>query len=113
MPDQPVNNFDQALVGRLAGVQVLQTTGDPGRMATFRVRGTKSLTAGNSPLVVLDRIPLDAQVQVMELVNTNDIASSEALKDASAAAIYGSRGANGVVIITPNRVRKAMLKIFI
>lgn len=124
--DQAVANFDQAITGKLAGVQMIQTGGEPGRASTFRIRGTGSITAGNTPLIVLDGIPLDAPNQLLpsqlfqgrpvpnpslELVNVNDIASIEVLKDAAASAIYGSRGANGVVLITTKRGSIGKLKI--
>lgn len=124
--DQPVTGFDQAIAGKLAGVQLIQTGGEPGRAATFRVRGTGSITAGNSPLIVLDGIPLDGPNQILpkelfqgrslpspslELVNVNDIASIEVLKDAAASAIYGSRGANGVVLITTKRGNSGKMKV--
>ncbi len=109
--DQSVPSYDQALVGKIAGVQVSQTTGEPGRGVTFKVRGTGSITAGNGPLVVVDGYPLEAQNQANEFVNPNDIASVEVLKDASAAAIYGSRGANGVVIITTKKGKEGKLKV--
>ncbi|WP_431294467.1 TonB-dependent receptor plug domain-containing protein [Pedobacter sp. P26] len=104
--DQPVTNFDQAIIGRIAGVQVLQSSGEPGKGSTFRIRGTGSITAGNGPLVVVDGYPLDSQGQANEFVNTNDIESVEVLKDASSAAIYGSRGANGVILITTKKARQ-------
>ncbi|MFD2937835.1 SusC/RagA family TonB-linked outer membrane protein [Spirosoma flavum] len=111
LTDQPVLNYEQALVGKLAGVQVLQTTGEPGRSFSFRIRGTTSITAGNAPLFVVDGVPLDRQGQAAESLNANDIASVEVLKDASAAAIYGSRGANGVVLITTKKADKQGLSV--
>jgi len=111
LKDQPVLNYEQALVGKLAGVQVLQTSGEPGRSLSFRIRGTTSITAGNAPLFVVDGVPLERQGQASESLNPNDIASVEVLKDASAAAIYGSRGANGVVIITTKQGSAKGLKV--
>ncbi len=91
----PVASVSDALHGKAAGLQVV-SSGEPGADATFRIRGTS--TIGNSnPLVVIDGIPTNAG---LNQINPNDIASVEVLKDASATAIYGSRGANGVVIIT-------------
>ena len=101
--DQPVANFDQAMVGKLAGVQVLQTTGQPGESTTIRIRGVGSVNSGNEPLYVVDGIVMDRSSQALELVDLNDVESIEVLKDASAAAIYGSRGANGVILITTRK----------
>ena len=109
--DQPVTNFDQAIIGKIAGVQVLQSSGEPGRGSTYRIRGTGSITAGNGPLVVVDGYPLDSQGQANEFINTNDIASIEVLKDASSAAIYGSRGANGVILITTKKGQVGKLQV--
>ena len=109
--DQSVPNYDQAFIGKIAGVQVLQTTGEPGSGATFRIRGTGSISAGNSPLIVVDGYPLDAQNQANEFVNMNDVESIEVLKDASSAAIYGSRGANGVILITTKKGKSGSLKV--
>lgn len=84
------------LSGRAAGVQVKQVSGQPGEMAYIRIRGANSIQGSNDPLYVIDGIPTDNPY----LINNADIASMEILKDASSTAIYGSRGANGVVIIT-------------
>ncbi|WP_345244305.1 TonB-dependent receptor [Nibrella saemangeumensis] len=105
--DQPVTGLDQALAGQVAGVQVSQTTGAPGGGITVRVRGTGSIGAGNEPLYVIDGFPLEVGYNQtsnpLAQINPNDIESMEVLKDASATAIYGSRGANGVIIITTRR----------
>ncbi|GGG33822.1 SusC/RagA family TonB-linked outer membrane protein [Hymenobacter glacieicola] len=104
---QPVTGLDQAMQGRAAGVQVSQNSGAPGGGVSIRVRGVG--TVGNSePLYVVDGVPFysDGDGQngnYLNLINPNDIASIDILKDASATAIYGSRGANGVVIITTKR----------
>ncbi|MFN4145472.1 MAG: SusC/RagA family TonB-linked outer membrane protein [Runella sp.] len=98
----PVAGLDQALAGQLAGVQVQETTGAPGGTINVRVRGSGSIGAGNEPLYVVDGFP---GVTNLNAINPNDIQSIEVLKDASAAAIYGSRGANGVVIITTKQGR--------
>jgi TonB-linked SusC/RagA family outer membrane protein len=111
MQDLAVSGFDQALAGKMAGVQVLQTTGEPGAALTIKVRGTGSITAGNEPLYVIDGIPADRGSQAVESVNTDDIESIEVLKDASAAAIYGSRGSNGVVLITTKSGISGKMKI--
>lgn len=93
----PSANISQALQGRLPGVQFSQSSSQPGATTQIRIRGTRSLTASNDPLVVLDGIPFPGSIGD---INPNDIQSVDILKDASATAIYGSRGANGVVLIT-------------
>lgn len=106
--DFPVSSVEQALVGKMAGVQITQTEGTPGGGMSIKVRGTGSITAGNDPLYVIDGVPMsdlakegtDMIVNPLSGIDMNDIESIEVLKDASAAAIYGSRGANGVVIVT-------------
>lgn len=93
----------QALVGRVAGVEVRQSNGAPGAGVNIRVRGVNSLTASTSPLYVVDGYPVADD----DFINPNDIESIEILKDAASAAIYGSRGASGVVLITTKRGREA------
>ena len=99
----PSSNFTQALQGRIAGVEMAQTSTRPGSSMQIRIRGTRSLTASNDPLIVLDGIPFSGTISE---INNNDIKSMDILKDASATAIYGSRGANGVIIITTNKGSK-------
>ena len=108
----PATSFDVAMQGRAAGVQVTQTSGVAGAGAAIRVRGMASITAGGDPLIVVDGMPIQqdaggttgaAQDNPLASINTNDIESIDILKDASATAIYGSRGANGVVLITTKR----------
>ncbi len=99
----PSTNFSQSIQGRLPGVELSQTSTRPGSTLQIRVRGTRSLTASNDPLVVLDGVPFIGSISE---INTNDIKSLDILKDASATAIYGSRGANGVIIITTNKGQK-------
>ncbi|MEO1451665.1 MAG: SusC/RagA family TonB-linked outer membrane protein, partial [Bacteroidota bacterium] len=94
----PISNFDQALAGRVAGVQVTTGQGTPGDEASIVIRGGNSITGDNSPLFVIDGVPF--QDFDPASINTNDIKSIDVLKDASATAIYGSRGANGVILIT-------------
>ena len=94
----PTSNFDQALSGRIAGVQVTSTDGTPGGSTNIVIRGGNSITGDNSPLYVIDGVPLVGFDPAS--LNTNDIESLDVLKDASATAIYGSRGANGVILIT-------------
>ena len=97
----PAPNISQALQGRLAGVDITQTSTRPGAGMQIRIRGERSLTAtANEPLIVLDGIPF---VGNLSDINPNDIKSVDVLKDASATAIYGARGANGVLLVTTNR----------
>jgi TonB-linked SusC/RagA family outer membrane protein len=96
----PSANISQALQGRLPGVDVAQTSTRPGATTQIRIRGDRSLTGSNDPLIVLDNIPFIGSIAD---INPNDIRSVDILKDASATAIYGSRGANGVILITTNR----------
>lgn len=115
----PATSFDQALQGRAAGVQVMQTSGQPGAEASIRIRGVSSITAGNEPLYVIDGMLVNSnsgdvtagggvgvnapRIGPLAAINPNDIESIEILKDASATAIYGSRGTNGVILITTKR----------
>ena len=96
----PITRADQMLQGRVSGVQVTQTNSEPGGNISIRIRGTNSITAGNEPLFVIDGFPGAGD---LNSINPNDIESIDVLKDASATAIYGSRGANGVVIITTKK----------
>ncbi|GAA4728967.1 SusC/RagA family TonB-linked outer membrane protein [Flavisolibacter ginsenosidimutans] len=98
--DVPTPNISQALQGRIAGVDISQTSTRPGATMQIRIRGDRSLTGSNDPLVVLDGIPFIGSIGD---INPNDIKSVDILKDASATAIYGSRGANGVILVTTNR----------
>ncbi len=119
----PVVSFENAIQGQLAGVQVSETSGEPGAGPTIRVRGLGSISAGNEPLYVVDGFPISKNVDLgvqgdlfrrraafrpptsnpLATINPNDIQSIEVLKDASAAAIYGSRGSNGVILITTKK----------
>ncbi len=95
-------SYGEALAGQMAGVQVQQTNGAPGGEGlTVRVRGTGSISAGSSPLYVIDGYPIDGSG--FSLVNPSDIESIQVLKDASSTAIYGSRGANGVILVTTKK----------
>lgn len=96
----PSTNITQAMQGRVAGVELSQTSSQPGAAMQIRIRGTRSLNATNDPLIVLDGIPFGGSLSD---INTDDIKSLDILKDASATAIYGSRGANGVILITTNK----------
>lgn len=113
----PMTSIDQGLVGRASGVQVTQTSGMPGAIASIRVRGSSSLQAGNEPLYVIDGFPVysgdgfgqtggSAQISGLSSINPSDIESIEILKDAAATAIYGARAANGVILITTKSGKK-------
>jgi TonB-linked SusC/RagA family outer membrane protein len=103
MREVPSSNITQALQGRVAGVDMSQTSSKPGSTMQIRIRGTRSLSASNDPLVVLDGIPFSGSISDL---STDDIKSIDILKDASATAIYGSRGANGVILVTTNKGQK-------
>lgn len=103
MRDVPSPNISQALQGRLAGVDIAQVSTRPGATMQIRIRGTRSLSADNNPLIVLDGIPF---IGSLSEINPNDIKNIEVLKDASATAIYGSRGANGVILVTTEKGSK-------
>lgn len=107
----PMTSIDQGLVGRASGVQVTQTSGMPGAVASIVIRGSSSLQGGNEPLYVIDGFPIysgegfgqtggKTQISGLSSINPSDIESIEILKDAAATAIYGARAANGVVLIT-------------
>ncbi|HZG25402.1 MAG TPA: SusC/RagA family TonB-linked outer membrane protein, partial [Chitinophagaceae bacterium] len=99
--DLSVTRLDQALAGKVAGVQVQSVSGQPGVAPKIRIRGVGSISAGGNPLYVVDGFPTDD----IQMINPNDIETMDVLKDASATAIYGSRGANGVLIINTKRGR--------
>ena len=103
MRDVPSSNISQALQGRVAGVDMEQTSSKPGASMQIRVRGTRSLNASNDPLIVLDGLPFAGSIGD---ISPSDIKSIDILKDASATAIYGSRGANGVILVTSNKGSK-------
>lgn len=107
---------DQLIAGKIAGVQITPNSGEPGTGGTVRIRGGTSITASNDPLYVVDGIPLDISSvpgarNPLNFINPNDIESFVVLKDASAAAIYGSRGANGVIMITTKRGKAGETKV--
>ena len=105
--NQPLIRVDQALQARAAGVAVTQTSGAPGAGYKIRIRGANSITGNNNPLYVVDGLV----VGNINNINASDISSMEVLKDASATAIYGNRGANGVVLITTKSGKKGKAKI--
>ena len=101
--DVPNTSVDQALQGRIAGVDIMSTSGAPGATTSIRVRGTRSISASNEPLIVVDGV-IDA-VSDLNDINSSDIESISVLKDASSTAIYGARGSNGVIVITTKKGR--------
>lgn len=100
----PANSIDGLLQGRTAGLQVINSSQDPGSGSTVRIRGGSSLRASNTPLIVVDGFPL-GEAGNLKQINPADIVTVEVLKDASAAAIYGSRGANGVIMVTTRKAK--------
>ena len=111
-------SIDQVLQGRAAGVQVVQNSGMPGATTSIRIRGTNSLSSSNEPIYVIDGVVIDgggingsANTNALASINPADIVSLDILKDVSATAIYGSRGSNGVIIITTKRGQKGEAKI--
>lgn len=121
LDERPVGRVDQALIGQMAGVTVKQTSGALGKGMSLQIRGTGSISAGSEPLYVVDGFPLAtaspnssgnyAEGNPLDNINPNDIESVQVLKDAAAAAIYGSRAANGVVIITTKHGQSGKAKI--
>ncbi|MFW5687666.1 MAG: TonB-dependent receptor plug domain-containing protein, partial [Bacteroidota bacterium] len=112
--DVPMRTIDGVLQGRSAGVQITQNSGTPGSANSVRIRGNSSISAGNEPLYVIDGIPMTTGnygqigfsgqgINALSDINPNDIESITVLKDASAAALYGARATNGVILITTRR----------
>ncbi len=109
-------SIDQVLQGRAAGVQVQQNSGAPGASTSIRIRGINSLNSSNEPIVVIDGVIIDASTEsetsnALSSINPSDIVSMDILKDASATAIYGSKGANGVIIIVTKKGKKGDARI--
>lgn len=109
MNKAPVRSFDEALAGRVAGVQVTSSEGEPGSSVSIIVRGQNSLTQDSSPLYVVDGFPLESFNA--SALNPADIVSIDVLKDASSTAIYGARGANGVIMITTRSGREGRTQV--
>jgi len=108
LEDRPVTSFEKALQGTTAGLQVSSSSGQPGATASVRIRGIGSLSASSSPLYVIDGVPMSGGISD---INPNDIESLTVLKDAAAASLYGSRAANGVIIITTKQGKQGKTKI--
>ena len=108
----PVKTFDEALAGRVAGVQVTSSEGQPGSNINITIRGNNSVTQSNYPLVVIDGIifedPSNLSVNPLNTIDPNDIESINVLKDASSTAIYGARGSNGVIMVTTKRGKEGI-----
>ena len=119
LQDVPEMSFDKMLSGKVAGVQITSGSGQPGASTQIRVRGISSVNAGNEPLYVIDGIPVMSGNQsyftntgnALAMINPADIESISILKDAAAASIYGSRGANGVIIITTKSGKEGTSKV--
>jgi TonB-dependent starch-binding outer membrane protein SusC len=115
----PMQSFDRALQGRMAGVQVQSSNGVPGGAVSVRIRGTGSITAGNEPLYIVDGVQLNnrndggatVSTNPLSFLNPDDIESIDVLKDAASAAIYGSQAANGVVLITTKKGKAGRTKV--
>lgn len=101
LQETPVNSVAEALQGRVAGADIVSGSGEPGQSASIQIRGARSISAGNEPLIVVDGV-LDA-VSSLDDINPSDIVNISVLKDVSSTAIYGSRGANGVILVTTDR----------
>ncbi|QCK14116.1 SusC/RagA family TonB-linked outer membrane protein [Mangrovivirga cuniculi] len=104
MEEVPIPSFDQVLQGRSPGLYVSSGSGQPGSAANVRIRGNGSISVGNDPLYILDGVPITGEE--FSALNSNDFESVSVLKDASATAIYGSRGANGVIVITSKQGKR-------
>ncbi|WP_068475255.1 SusC/RagA family TonB-linked outer membrane protein [Saccharicrinis aurantiacus] len=106
----PANSVEGTLQGRVTGLQVINSSQEPGGGSDVRIRGGSSINGSNAPLVVVDGFPL-GEAGNLSQINPNDIESMEVLKDASASAIYGSRGANGVIMITTKKAKEGVMKV--
>jgi len=103
--DIPVTSIEQGFASQMAGVEVIQSSGRPGQANQINIRGIGTITAGTSPLIVVDGLALSDD-NALNVINPNDVESVQVLKDAASAAIYGSRGANGVIIVTTKKGKK-------
>lgn len=108
LKDLPVGQFSQRLQGKLSGIQISQTTGKPGEGVSMRVRGAFSLGAGNTPLFVVDGFPITGDINN---INPDEIENISVLKDAASASLYGSRAANGVILVTTKRAKQGQTRI--
>ncbi|MEF9479834.1 TonB-dependent receptor plug domain-containing protein [Chryseobacterium sp. 1B4] len=108
--NRPVTNITKALEGQVAGIQTTSASGQPGAVSTIRIRGIGSISASSDPLYVVDGIPFDGN---LNSISPSDIESISVLKDATASALYGSRGANGIIIITTKSGKKEKPKLIL
>ncbi|AZB35034.1 SusC/RagA family TonB-linked outer membrane protein [Chryseobacterium bernardetii] len=106
--NRPVTNVTKALEGQVPGIQVTGASGQPGATSTIRIRGVGSVSASSEPLYVVDGIPFDGNINA---ISPNDIESISVLKDATASALYGSRGANGIIIVTTKSGKKGEARV--
>ncbi|WP_344981597.1 TonB-dependent receptor [Compostibacter hankyongensis] len=106
--DMPVSNIGQKMQGKLAGVQINNNNGEPGANMSFRIRGAASINAGNGPLIVIDGFP---SVSGLEVLSPDEIESVTVLKDAAASSLYGSRAANGVILVTTKQAKSGQKNI--
>lgn len=105
LTQKPVTNINEALQGRVAGVNITRGI-TPSDDSSIKIRGTNTINSGSSPIYVVDGLVMDNQFGFYNSINVNDVESIEVLKDASATALYGSRGANGVIVVTTKKGRK-------
>lgn len=105
LTEKPVTNINEALQGRVAGVSITKGI-TPSDDSSIKIRGTNTINSGSSPIYVVDGLVMDNQFGFFNSINVNDVESIEILKDASATALYGSRGANGVIVVTTKKARK-------
>lgn len=103
----PTSNVLESMQGKIAGLDMTRSSGQPGSSFNFTIRGNRSLTASNAPLILVDGIAYGADIDI----NPNDVESIEVLKDASTTAIYGSRGANGVILVTTKKGKEGKVKV--
>lgn len=103
----PTSNVLESMQGKVAGLDMTRSSGQPGSSFNFTIRGNRSLTASNAPLILVDGIAYGADIDI----NPNDVESIEVLKDASTTAIYGSRGANGVILVTTKKGKEGKVKV--
>lgn len=119
LENQPLSSFDKALQGRIAGLQSIGSSGQPGSIQQVRIRGIGSMRAGAAPLYVVDGIPINSgdifssssSTNALAGINPNDIESITVLKDAASASIYGARAANGVIVVTTKKGKAGSSKI--
>ncbi len=109
LKNQPVGSFDQILQGRAPGLLAQTSSGQPGNNTSITIRGTGSISGGSAPLYVIDGVPVEAGV--FQSINPNDFASIDVLRDAATAALYGSRGAAGVIVVTTKRGTGGKMKV--